>query len=276
MQNCRHPNPTSVLSLAVVAVLFEAASAFGACDVPHYRTGRTWADKASEIDVAISIRLEDFAPERLICLAWALRQKYPGRNIAAYMFSSREAALGYLPTSIDPSPKVMEYQSKLHGYYSYNRDRHEDYLLIMPDGTSQDLDSPLATRMDLPVTGTPVCRLAINGRCLLEFQTISYPTVEGRAEISGRVTLGGSIPRNGALSEVAVVDANVSPPERQSVLLDWARQNFSTWRFAPSRHKDAVRITYYFEVVDGPLMEHGSGVQFRLPDEVRIQTCRPH
>ncbi len=44
------------------------------------------------------------------------------------------------------------------------REKHEDYLLIAPDAFSQEVDSPFTTRIDLPLTGTPVCKLAINGR----------------------------------------------------------------------------------------------------------------
>jgi hypothetical protein len=262
--------------LLVTVALFEAIYAFGACNVPHYRRGRTWEDNASGISIDISIRLEDFAPERLICLAGALRQKYTGRDVAAYIFSSRDAALGYLPGSIDPSPKVVEYQSKLHGYYFYSKEKHDNHLLIVPDVRSQEVDSPSTTRIDLPVTGTPVCRLAIDGRCLLEFQHIYYLSFEGKTEISGRVTLGGVIRRDGAVSDLAVVDAKVNPPERQSVLVDWAKEHLGTWRFEPGRHKDRVRITYSFVVADSPLVGHGTDVQFRLPYEVRIETGRTH
>jgi len=272
MERCRALNRMAARPLLVTVALFEAIYAFGACNVPHYRRGRTWEDNASGISIDISIRLEDFAPERLICLAGALRQKYTGRDVAAYIFSSRDAALGYLPGSIDPSPKVVEYQSKLHGYYFYSKEKHDNHLLIVPDVRSQEVDSPSTTRIDLPVTGTPVCRLAINGRCLLEFQHIYYPSVEGKAKISGGVILAGNIRRDGVLSDLAVVDAKVNPPERQAVLVDSAMLNLSTWRFEPGKHKDGVRITYNFEVSDSPSLGQETSVRFRLPYEVRIET----
>jgi Gram-negative bacterial TonB protein C-terminal len=274
MENYKSLNRMVARLFVAVVVLSEAICGFGACKVPHYRRGRTREDNASNIDIDISIRLQDFAPERLICLAGALRQKYPERNVAALIFSSREAALGYVPVSVEQIPVLLEYQSKLHGYYFYNREKQEDYLLIVPDGGSQEVDSPFDTRIDLPATRTPVCRLASNGRCLLEFQHVYYPSIDGRAEVSGRVTLSGSIRPDGALSGLAVVDATASPPERQPVLVDWARQHLGTWRFEPGKHKDDVRITYYFEVVDSPFVGHGTSVQFRLPYEVRIETGR--
>jgi hypothetical protein len=70
-----------------------------------------------------------------------------------------------------------------------------------------------------------------------------------------------------------VVDAKADPPERQSALIDWAKRNFSTWRFEPAKHKDAVRMTYRFEVAD-PSIRYEHRVVFQLPDEVRILTGR--
>jgi hypothetical protein len=276
MENNKALNRIAARLFVVVVVLSEAICTFGACRVPHYRRGRTWEVTGSDINIDISIRLKDFAPERLICLAGALRQKYPERNVAAFIFSSHEAALGYVPVSVEQTPVFVEYQSKLHGYYFYNKEKHDNYLLITPDGRSQEVDSQFTTRLDLPVTGTPVCRLAIDGRCLLEFQHIYYLSFEGKTEISGRVTLGGVIRRDGAVSDLAVVDAKVNPPERQSVLVDWAKEHLGTWRFEPGRHKDRVRITYSFVVADSPLVGHGTDVQFRLPYEVRIETGRTH
>jgi len=258
---------------AVTVVLSEAVSAVGACNAPKYRRVRIWQDNTSDVGVDISIRLEDFAPERLICLARALRQKYPRRNVSASIFSSREAAMGYLPGSVDPSPRVVEYQSKLHGHYSYNEEKHEEYLLIRPDGLDRDVRSPLTTRIDLPATGTPICNLSINGRCLLEFQHIDCPSAEGETGVSGRVTLAGNIRRDGIVSDLAIVDAKTTPPERQSVLVKWAIQNLGTWRFEPAKHKDGIRITFYFDA-DLPLVGPVTNVQFRLPSEVRIGTGR--
>jgi hypothetical protein len=75
------------------------------------------------------------------------------------------------------------------------------------------------------------------------------------------------------MSGLAVVDARADPPDRRPALIDWAKHNLSTWRFQSAGHKDAVRITYNFEVVD-PSIPYEYGVLFRLPDEVRILTGR--
>lgn len=273
MNNCRTVNGTAARLFVVSALLCGATCASGACDPPRHQVVRTWLDKAPDLGINISIRLADLAPARLICLAGELKREYPGRNITASIFTSREAAMGYRPGSMEVPPKVLVYQSKFHAHYFYNMERREEYLRISPNGHTADADPGISTRIDLPVTGAPVCRLAVGDRCLLEFQHIYPPSFESKRETSGQVTLAGSIGRNGALSDVAVVDAKADPPERESALVGWAKHNFTTWHFEPARHKDAMRITYYFEVVD-PSIRSEYGVLFRLPDEVRILVGR--
>jgi hypothetical protein len=142
-----------------------------------------------------------------------------------------------------------------------------------PDGNSQERNSPFNTRIDLPAAGRPACKLEIDERCLLEFHHIYYPEIENATQISGEVTLAGSIRQDGALVGITLVEAKADPPERRSVLVDWAKQNLSTWRFEPAKHKDAVRITYSFAVNDS-LPGNTLIVQFRLPDGVKIETDR--
>ncbi len=261
--------PVARLS-AVAVILSEVVCAFGACSAPSYRRGRTWEDDASNIDINISIRPKDFAPERLICLAGALRQKYPERNVVAFMFSSHDAALHYGP-SAEQTASSMYFQSRLHGYYSYDKEKHEEYLLIMPDARSQEVNSPFTTRIDLPVAGTPACKLAIRGRCLLAFDHMYYPSVQGNAETSGRVTLTGTIRRDGTLFGLAVTDAKSNCSARTPVLVDAAMGNLGTWRFAPAKRQDSVRLTYEFEVAGPPSAGYENGMDLRLPDEVRIR-----
>ena len=171
---------------------------------------------------------------------------------------------------MDLPPDVVEYQTKLHGKYIYNKETHEEYVALTPDG--YQTDETLVTRIDLPVTGKPLCKLEINGRCLLEFQHIEYPSIEGKKQVVGRVTLSGSILPDGTLPKLTVVNVRANLPDGKVVLANWARKNLATWRFEPGKQEEAVRITYYFEVTDSPLV--GSGVQFRLPSEVRVQTER--
>jgi hypothetical protein len=172
---------------------------------------------------------------------------------------------------MDRSPLQVEYASKLHGLYVYNDKKREDYLLIAPD--SLERNSPFNTRIDLPAAGRPACKLEIDERCLLEFHHFYYPEIENAAQISGEVTLAGSIRQDGALDGITLVEAKVDPPERRSVLVDWAKQNLSTWHFEPAKHKDAVRLTYSFTINDS-LPGNTLIVEFRLPDGVKIETDR--
>src|SRR5208283_838275 len=100
------------------------------------------------------------------------------------------------------------------------------------------------------VAGTAACSLELNHRCLLEFQHIVYPLAEDKAAVSGVVTLSGNIAQDGAMLNVAVVEAKVNPVGHQSPLVNWAMHNLLTWRFEAGKHKDPVRITYHIEVSD--------------------------
>jgi len=257
---------------AAVFVLSAALTASGACTAPRYRVGRILEDTPSDVSLHISIPLTDFAPERLVCLAGTLKNKYVGRNVFAVIFSAHDAAQRYSPAQ-EKTAQTIYMDSKLHAVYSYNENKHDDRVLIMPSGLTQT-DSPFNTRIDLPVTGTPVCRLAMSGRCLLEFGHVDFPYIEGKTEASGQVTFAGSIQRNGAVTGLAVVDAKADPPERRSLLVDSAKQNLGTWRFEPGKTKENVRITYYYEITDSPLASNDPRVQIRLPDEVRVETGR--
>jgi hypothetical protein len=259
--------------LAVAAALCCAECAFGACEATAFRVGRVWANNAHEAVISISIPLQGFAPEKLICLAGALRHAFPAPREMAYIFSSSEAADGFLPGDLDLPPKVAEYQFKLHGVYVNDEEAHQEYLEFDPDGY-REWDPLLQTRIDLPVTGTPVCKLQIDGRCLLEFQHIYYPAPEGETNPSGQVTVRATIRRDGTMSGLAVADAKAVPPERRSFLAAFAMKNLGTWRFEPGRRNDAVRITYYFEA-GGVSLPGGQHVEFRLPGSVKVQTNGP-
>lgn len=254
-----------------VAVLAEVANAAEPCPAPPFRAGKVLVDSPSEIDLHISISLQDFAPGRLICLATELKQRYGGRNVWAAIFSSHEAAVAYSPVTVEENPVFRAAQAKLHAFYTYDKAKEEDQLLILPDGLNHQPGSPLTTRIDLPVDGTASCRVELDSRCLLDFRHMDYPSVQAFEQLSGTVTLSGNVGRDGRLSNMMFLDANVNPPERQSLLVDWAKQNFCTWRFEVAKHKDPVRITYHFEISDPFPAWPETHVSFRLPSDVTIQ-----
>jgi hypothetical protein len=250
-----------------------AASAWGACVAPKYRVGKELANDKSGAVVDISIRLEDFAPERLVCLAGAIRDKYPDRDIHAAIFSAYDAARNFTPGDQELTPLAQYARSKLHGSYHYDRNRGENFVFLTPDADSGSANSPFNTRIDLPLTGPPACRLALDGRCLLEFKHIDYPSVGGRTDGSGEVTVTGRIRPNGVVSELKAVETKADPPAWESTLKEFALRNLQTWRFATSSRESSLHITYHFTLTDSAL-SNDNYLQFQLPNEVRIQSRR--
>jgi hypothetical protein len=259
---------------AAIALSWQV-SAFGACDAPEYRLGRKFADNSTDLAFTASIALEAFAPKRLVCLAEVLKREAPGRNVHVFLFSSNEAAIGYVPLESDVPPEIQEYKFKFHGSYEFNEQTHEESVHISPDGEHHDADVEVMTTIVLPVTGTPVCKLQIGGRCLLEFQHIYYPAAYGEAGPTGQVTLTATIRPDGTVWGLAVTDEKANPPAKRSFLADFAKKNLSTWRFEPGEKDEPVRITYRFEVSDIPV-PGGQRVEFHLPSEVLVRNNRPH
>lgn len=260
--------------LCAAVALFWPASSFGACDAPEYRLGRKFADNSTDLAFTASIALEAFAPRRLVCLAEVLRRVAPGRSVHVYLFSTNEAAIGYVPLESDVPPEDQEYKFKFHGSYEYNEQTHEESVHINPDGEHHEADVNLMTTIALPVAGTPVCKLQISGRCLLEFQHIYYPFAYRETGPTGQVTLTGTVRPDGTVSGLAVVDAKANPPAKRSFLTDFANKNLGTWRFEPGEKDDPVRITYRFEASDIPV-PGGQHVEFHLPSEVLVRINRP-
>jgi hypothetical protein len=259
--------------VAVLILPFLATAALGECDrIPHYNVAKSAVIAGEGTVVTLSIALEDFAPRRLLCLTSALRRKYPVQKLTAYFFSSREAAKGFVPLGIDYSQKQVKYASKLHGSYFYDAREKQQYLFITPDGLTQRWDSPLNTRIDLPVTEAPRCRLAMYDRCLLELRHIVYFRKPGEPPLSGTATLTGFIAENGAVTDVQV--AKVATSTEEGILRDASLSELATWRFESGRHRDPIRITFSYEVVDSKTLGEETRVQFFLPDRVVIQTSR--
>lgn len=264
----------SILAPLMAGIVILGGSAFGACEGPAYRVGRIWEDGAAKVVLDVSISIEDFAPSRLICLATALKRDYPRRNVQAFIFSSFEAAMGFIPIDFELPREVRAYGFKLHGRYVYDKEQRIEYLTINPDGhsVSGDSDSLLETRIALPITVTPTCKLAMRDRCLLEFDHIYYPPVDTWGDVSGRVTLTGIVEENGIMTGVSVISAKSDPHKEQRRLADFALKNLSTWRFESAKRKDQVHITYVFKRAG---REVSGVVRYRLPDEVLIQYYMP-
>jgi hypothetical protein len=239
---------------------------FAQCQVPDYRQGATLADSKSEIITNVSIGLQDFTPNRLICLARNLKDRYRGRDrIMIGIFSSQSAAMYLLWQGLPPEPGPQDYEAlrQMHGSYVYRKDIHDDYVLLRPDPM---IDNPAAlsnTKINLSTPTIPPCKLQINNRCLLAFDHIVVPI---DAE-PGAATLTAEIDRAGSVVDVHVTDADKNGSEARQALATFASQNLKSWHFESSQSKEHIRITYSLE-----RMENGVYVQFMLPDRVTIQT----
>ena len=257
-----------VLRSALTSLVFfyGTSHSYGNCEAPAYREGRRVPNSASYVLLNISLRPENFAREKLICLASVLKEKYQGTVAAIKIFNSDEAALNYVSLGNEYANSAVLWASKLHAIYYSNIERHEEYLLLIPDGLSPSLDSPFNTRIDLPEKRKLQCKLQIRDRCLIEFDHISASKEYG----SGAVTLTGQIMPDGTVSEVVVADPDANPLSSRIAVAEFATRNLRSWRFEPSLTKDEIRILYSVKQVDAPF-EEGVDVRFSLPDRVDVQ-----
>jgi hypothetical protein len=234
------------------------------CRAPHYRVGKINKFAAPAVYLDIAIKQEDFARDKLICLANILQRKYGGPEISVRIFDSYEAALNYHPMA-EYTRNEASWQSRQHALYYYNGAKHEEYVLLIPDGL-RSAHSSFDTRIDLPLTARPLCRLEIHNRCLLMFDHIGATTESG----SGTVTLTAQIEKSGRVINVRVADPGSITSGQLHALGDFAVRNLKSWRFEQGQNKENLRITYSLERVDKAL-EHGVNVEFLLPERVNIQ-----
>ena len=232
--------------------------------------------------MAVSIRLSDFAPARLVCLATALKQRYHDRkSIDVLIFTSFDAARLYSAVQREYDGKsVKEAQllsrhwqtSQLHGLYSYDAEKHEEYVDIKPWGSDATL--PYDTRVMLPVGTVPHCRLEISGRCLLALDDLVYAGETYTAKASGTVTLAGTITRDGKVTRIQVAEAQSVPSGRTEPFVREAVNNLKTWRLEAVPREDTFRITYSY-VIDSSLQRGQVDVQLALPSQVTIRANPP-
>lgn len=248
--------------LAHAFVFAFSASAQPQCSAPHYRVGQTWEDSESSVLMAISIPLTSFEPHSLVCLAQVFKKRYENRNdISILIFSSQDAAERYVPNPPDYVPgkdsrqqkrqSLTYWVSQLHGFYSYDAQKHEEYLDIRPFG-SDVAGGPYDTRINLPTAQIPQCRVELSGRCILALERISYPDAGLAEKVSGTVALTGSIGTNGKMVGIHAVEVRVIPSGKEEVLVSEALRALSTWRFESRPHQDPFEITFSY-VIDPAL-----------------------
>src|ERR1700757_652466 len=98
---------------------------FAACTPPTYSEGVVISDSADSTLMQINVKAQDFAPQRLICLAQNFKKTFPGRKIIdVYIFSSHDAAVQYRIVRGDyvGGPKI-DWAKDLHAEYFYDADK---------------------------------------------------------------------------------------------------------------------------------------------------------
>lgn len=235
------------------------------CAVPQHRTVKSFTNDPDEINLHISIDISDFAPSRLACLGAALKKAYPGRSVSASIFGSYEAAQHYTAIDQELAPLEIWAQEQLHAEFSYDKWDGEEFVKILPGGQGRGHDSRWDTRINLPVSGTPTCNLAISSRCLLAFEPIFYTRREDKRNGEGSVTVLGALQPDGSLTELRAIDTRANVPDQRAEFVDHVLNNLKTWHFAPAARPELFRITYRFASLPGWT------VNFHLPEEVVVR-----
>jgi TonB family protein len=242
-------------------ILVLGAAAHATCTSPHYRKGIVWEDSRSSTLMYVSIRPSDFAPGILACLADTFTQKYGDREkTTIWIFSSRAAAKNYVPGGGDTVGRVTDWGKDLHAVYVSDKEKHEQYLEMLPFGTEY---KSYGMRINLPAATIPKCPLHISERCLIAAEPIYYPTRALQQQVFGAVTLTGRIRSDGVVANVKI--AETRNPNGNIELAQAALRNLRTWRFEARSSEEALRITFTFAIGSPAALE------FALPGQVLIR-----
>ena len=238
------------LSLVVTLVLTAAASAFAQRSSPRYRIGRVLQNNVFGTTLHISIGVQDFAPQRLICLAQELRRRYQDRaRIDVLIFTNHAASRKWIVPASEGIPEQSRWNSYFHGAYYYDAAAHEEYIRIDPDPLQATSDSRLSTRINLAATGAPHCRVQAGGRCLLVLPYIwPYQGEYSDQKASGSVTLSGKVAGNGKVGKVRAIESRLTSDEEGDFFKSTAIQNLKAWRFESASHTDVIQVTYDYRI----------------------------
>jgi len=264
-----------VILQIIVLNLYASSSAqnsLAQCKAPKYRECFVQQESKTSIVSSISIRVENLAPERLVCLVNTFKQRYKDRKeIDIQIFDSCRAAERYFPKNTNYDPIEEEAATHMHGYYAFSANKNEEFVQINPRGLLMDVsDGYFNTVINLPILSKPQCRVQMHGRCLLALKDIKYPADAKKAGVTGTVTLAGMIDRQGIMTGIKIAETSVKPAEAKDLLANEAMENIKTWRFEKSKKKDPFRITYFY-AINIPKGDIGQvEVRPELPDHIYI------
>jgi TonB family protein len=219
----------------------------------------------------VSIAPGDITFNKLICLAQTLRDSHSNwKDVSVLVFSSRDAAERFLPAPVEVQRTWWaRWARQLHAAYFLDSDKHEEYLEIMPLGFEEE--SSFA-RVDLPLAAQPSCHLDLEHRCLMAVaREIAYPEQALNEKVTGKIVLTGRINRDGRVTEVRVIGADVHPTEDMNLLANAALQNLRAWQFDAGQRDDPMQITYTYTIVPSGAPRNQPTAQFELPGGVEIR-----
>jgi hypothetical protein len=226
---------------------------------------------ALAVTMLISIDMNDFMPAHLHCLATALKRQYKTRKqIQVLIFSSHDAAQNFVPIGSESSPVMVKRTSELHAEYFLDADQHSEYLLMIPDALAPT-QSQMDTRIELPTTTMPPCRLAVQQRCILALKHITYPAGAWKASVTGSVTMRATITPEGKVVNIKEEQQDGLQKETAELLAPAALENLGSWRFEPSGCSDDIKITYSYQIVASPRFSEGSEAYFESPEKVIVR-----
>lgn len=238
----------------------------GQSDAPSYRVGQVWEDTPARVEMSIAVQTADLAPARLVSLASDLKQRYVDRKeIFVMVFDNLAAAKSYISsTRGDQVGKPLpDWPSHLHARYIRWPARREEFVVLMPLGASRES----ATRINLPATTLPPCRLAVAGRCLLTLDRVTYPSRSVKAGQACAIRLEAVIGQDGKVTRV-----RASGPEAQTgALAETAARNLKSWCFTPSASETPFQITYDYRLDLPDSLQDRPVVRFQLPERVEIR-----
>lgn len=266
------PARTARAFLLLFVTLSTWTSAAAECRVPSYRVGHVWEDTPSSIMANVSIRLSDFVPAQLVCLAESLKRRYTDRKeIDISILSSLDAARRFTMPLIGDwvDRPYVNPTAQLYAKYHRDVDKREEFVMVGPVGNRNPVQ-----RIDLPAVSIPPCMLQVASRCLLAVDRATleyYPGTAWKAKVSAAITLEGVIDRGGRVQKVKTVGAPTSPNIIENLLLQAARRNLKTWRFEPAHRQDSLRITYDYRVDPSAPSSGIPAFRFDLPHRVEIR-----
>jgi TonB family protein len=262
--------PAIGVVLAGCLALLGGTPASAQCRPPSFRSGQDYGGS-----FLVSIQPRDLTLDKLTCLARALRNRRRDRkSFSVLFFDSDEAAKYFQPPVEGYPPRWPKWAKELHAIYSFDADKHEESLDILPLG--YNTGPSLVSRIDLPPSTPPRCRVEIQNRCLIAAaEKITYPREALKSRASGVIVLKAAIGRDGRVTGLRVAEANVQPSEEKARLANATLQDLKGWRFDAAGHNDPIQITYAF-AIDASLARGGvPEVHWVSPSRLEIRANPP-